>query len=289
MLHEALFIAFLAVTALRVGVHAGWSNPQTLFLGGLTVALPLAILLFSCSISRWAWRARLFLFVPLMCFVFRDLRQSVPLFHPVHVDTLLQTLDLRIFGLSLPEWLSGRFGPAATDAMSLCYALFFPYLLVCTIGWLFAAPRKARAFYSGLFTLYAIGFTGYTLLPALGPYATMSFAQPVHGFAITRMLLDAVPLGTNRADAFPSLHCAVTAFLLGFEALFGSGRRAAFCALPVCILWLSTLALRFHYGVDVLAGFLLAIACLFLSALLLRTRRNISSRTTIPHGARSWA
>ena len=281
MLHEVAFAAFLALTAARIGAAAGWLQAETLLYAALALAIPLVAWLARWWGGIWAGRLRLFAFVPLMCFVFQDLRRSIPLFQPGHVDALLETLDIRLLGLSLPHWLAGRFGPLPTELMSLCYGLFFPYLLASTVGWLFAPARKARAFYTGLFTLYAAGFVGYTLLPALGPYATMAFDTPVHGYGVTRLLLATVPLGTNQADAFPSLHCAVTAFLLGFDLLAGSRRRAAWCAGPVAVLWLSTLALRFHYGVDVLAGFGLAALCLALSAALLRaTPIQLSARTT---------
>ena len=271
MLHEAAFAVFLALMAARIGAAAGWLQPEALLYATLALAIPAMAWLDGRWGGIWAGRLRLFAFVPLMCFVFQDLRRSIPLFHPGHADALLQALDLRLLGLSLPHWLAGRFGAVPTEVMSLCYGLFFPYLLASAIGWLFAPASKAQAFYTGLFTLYAAGFAGYTLLPALGPYATMAFDTPVHGHGVTRLLLATVPLGTNRADAFPSLHCAVTAFLLGFDLLAGSRRRAAWCAVPVAVLWLSTLALRFHYGVDVLAGFGLAALCLALSSALLRT------------------
>ena len=286
MLHEAAFVAFLALTAIRLGAAAGWSQPETVLYAALALAIPVVASLDGGWGGVWAGRLRLFAFVPLMCFVFQDLRRSIPLFHPGHADSLLQMLDLRLLGLSLPQWFAGRFGALPTEIMSLCYGLFFPYLLASAIGWLFAPPRKAQAFYTGLFTLYAAGFTGYTLLPALGPYATMAFDTPVHGYGMTRLLLATVPFGTNRADAFPSLHCAVTAFLLGFELLAGSRRRALLCAGPVAVLWLSTLALRFHYGVDVLAGFGLAGLCLALSAALLRIPRMQPS--ALPSANRSF-
>ena len=270
MLHEAAFAAFLLLTSARIGVVDGWLQAEAVLYAALALAIPVLAWLARHQGGLWAWRLRLFAFVPLMCFVFQDLRRSIPLFHPGHVDTLLQTLDLKVFGLSPPHWLAGRFGPLPTEVMSLCYGLFFPYLLVSTIGFLFAPAHKARAFYTGLFTLYAAGFTGYTLLPALGPYATMAFDTAVHGYGTTRLLLATVPFGTNHADAFPSLHCAVTAYLLGFDLLAGSRRRAVWCAGPVAVLWLSTLALRFHYGVDVLAGFGLAGLCLAVAVALLR-------------------
>ena len=273
MPHEAAFLAVLTVIWARLAFSAGPLAPETMVYAALLAAIPAGI-----GLARWcgrrstgAWigRARLFAFLPLMWFVFGDLRRSIPLFHPGHADALLQGWDDRLLGCSLPRWFDGRLGPWPTEALSLCYGLFFVYLLAAATGWLFAAAAKARAFYAGLFTLYALGFAGYVTLPALGPYATMSFAHPVQGFGLTRLLLHVVPFGTNRADAFPSLHCAVTAFILGFDVLAGRPRRALCCALPVALLWLSTLALRFHYAVDVLAGFALSGCCLALAAALL--------------------
>ncbi len=276
MPHEAAFIAVLAWIWARLAASAGLLASETLVYAALVAAITAAPGLARACSRRWAgpWpgRIRLFAFVPLMWFVFGDLRRSIPLFHPGHADALLQAWDLRLLGCSLPQWFDGRFGALPTEALSLCYGLFFAYLLAAATGWLFAPAAKARAFYAGLFTLYAAGFAGYVTLPALGPYATMPFAHPVHGYGVTRLLLRIVPFGTNRADAFPSLHCAVTAFILGFDVIAGHRRRAAWCALPVALLWLSTLVLRFHYAVDVGAGFVLAGCCLALAAAMLLPR-----------------
>lgn len=289
MLHEAAFIALLALIWARLAASAGLTAPETLVYAALVVAIPAAAGLARWSGRRWQGacpgRARLFAFVPLMWFVFGDLRRSIPLFHPGHADALLQAWDLRLLGCSLPQWFDGRLGRGATEALSLCYSLFFAYLLAAAIGWLFAPAAKARAFYAGLFTLYAVGFAGYISLPALGPYATMPFAHPVEGAGVTRLLLRLVPLGTNRADAFPSLHCAVTAFILGFDLMAGHRRRAVWCALPVALLWLSTLALRFHYAVDVGAGFVLAAACLLVAAVLLPRTAPPRFTSAANHGA----
>ncbi len=270
MVHEAAFIAVLSLIWARLAASAGLLAAETLAYAVLVLTIPAGIGLARWAAWRWGgpWpgRARLFLFVPLMWFVFGDLRRSIPMFHAGHEDALLQAWDLRLLGFSLPAWFDGRLGAWPTEALSLCYSLFFVYLLAATVGWLFAPAAKARAFYAGLFTLYAVGFVGYTTLPALGPYATMAFAHPVQGWGVTRVLLAVVPFGTNQADAFPSLHCAVTAFILGFDVMAGHRRRAAWCTLPVALLWVSTLALRFHYAVDVGAGFGLTVLCLGLAA-----------------------
>jgi membrane-associated phospholipid phosphatase len=54
-------------------------------------------------------------------------------------------------------------------------------------------------------------------------------------------------------DVFPSVHVAASLYLLRFD--WRHWRRRFWWVLAPCIvLWLSTLYLRFHYFVDLLAG-----------------------------------
>lgn len=73
-----------------------------------------------------------------------------------------------------------------------------------------------------------------------------------------------VRLGGIRPDAFPSLHCAVPAFILAFDFIH-KRRRFWICLGPCVLLWFSTVYLRYHYLVDVLCGFLLAAGALALA------------------------
>jgi membrane-associated phospholipid phosphatase len=127
--------------------------------------------------------------------------------------------------------------------------------------------RTARAFYSGLFTLYGIGYLGYTVVPAIGPYVAMAdrFTVPLVGFWITDVLTALYPLGTNSCDAFPSLHVAASAYILLFDRRHRPAWYRAYLA-PCVLLWVSTVYLRYHYGVDVVAGFALAGVGLWVAA-----------------------
>ncbi|MBI3857133.1 MAG: phosphatase PAP2 family protein, partial [Planctomycetes bacterium] len=73
-----------------------------------------------------------------------------------------------------------------------------------------------------------------------------------------------VARGTTGVDVFPSLHCAVTAYLLGFD--FRHNRRRFWILLaPGVGLCLSTIYLRYHYAIDVAAGFALSALALALA------------------------
>jgi membrane-associated phospholipid phosphatase len=71
-----------------------------------------------------------------------------------------------------------------------------------------------------------------------------------------------VEQGSNRVDVWPSLHCAVSAFILGF-AWRHHRKEFHYLLLPVAGLWFSTLYLHYHYFIDVLSGFALAAFALY--------------------------
>jgi membrane-associated phospholipid phosphatase len=80
--------------------------------------------------------------------------------------------------------------------------------------------------------------------------------------------------GSIRVDTFPSMHCALPAFILGFDFLYHR-RRFWVGLFPCLLLWFSTIYLRYHYLVDAVAGFALAALAFFLA-----TRWRVRGRVT---------
>ena len=120
-----------------------------------------------------------------------------------------------------------------------------------------------RRLCAGTFTIYGIGLLGYALVPAGGPHFFPELAAvlgpELEGGFMTQLQARIVADGCIRVDAFPSLHCACSSFLLWFE--WHHARRWFWVMLAPCVgLWFSTMYLRYHYLVDVLAGFALAAA-----------------------------
>jgi hypothetical protein len=150
-----------------------------------------------------------------------------------------------------------------TDLFSACYLIYFPCLLLGCVHYFRGSLPTLRRFVIGLFTVYGIGFLGYTVLPALGPYLDPTLAPQFHGALaggwISHFNANLVLNGSNRVDVFPSLHCAVTLFILCFDRAHAP-QRFRFWFVPVIGLWIATVYLRYHYLVDVLAGFALAAA-----------------------------
>jgi membrane-associated phospholipid phosphatase len=190
---------------------------------------------------------------------FTLMRGAVPALRAQRYDHRLLALDLRLFGGSANVWLERFARPALTELLSACYLLFFPLLLVSCVRYFFWHKERLEGFFAGLFTVYGVGFLGYLLVPAAGPYLAFPelFDVPLLGGPITRLNQTLVAAGSNRVDVFPSLHCAVSTYILAYS--FRHQRREFWLLLlPIAGLCVATLYLRYHYLVDVLSGFLLA-------------------------------
>ncbi|QLQ26477.1 MAG: phosphatase PAP2 family protein [Dechloromonas sp.] len=264
--HEWLFGAYMLFMATGLLLTSGLADANTLsYMAGLLIAGGL-IALTTRRDTPAMWRTRL-LFYPLaMNVYFQLMRSAVPAVHPARMDTALRQIDQWLLPDTPSLLLEPLVTPWATEAFSFFYILFLPYLAFSVINYAIGDLHRLRAFTVGLFSLYGIGFLGYALVPAGGPYLAFpqEFTVPLLGGPITQWNAVVVGAGSNGIDVFPSLHVAVSSFLLGFD--FRHRRRRFWVYLVPCVgLWLSTLYLRYHYLVDLLFGFALATLALWLA------------------------
>jgi len=206
------------------------------------------------------WRPRLVYCAVVVQALFYLIRRAVDTLGVPLIDARLEQADLALFGFN-PNLALERFSPGPLmDLLSLCYLLaFLPYIAAAFFSYYRGDLETLQSFCAGLFTVYALGFLGYTLWPAVGPYSSMAdrFAAPLAGSWLTTAHHAFVARGTNGIDAFPSLHCALTGFVLAFDRRHAPSRFRLMLA-PVVLLWIATVFLRYHYLVDVAAGFALA-------------------------------
>lgn len=269
--HEWAFGLFWLSSAIRIAMGSGWQQDATLFTillivnGGLILAC-----------RRWEGQRRLqftrLLYYPLAInLTYGSLRTAVPAITSRRWDGELQRIDETILGGHPSVWLQGHVHPVVTELLSFCYLTFFFALLFSWIHYYRRGLDLARLFTAGFFTVYGLGFLGYTLVPAAGPHLDPAFAArftvPLEGWLFTKWNAALVEAGSNRVDVFPSLHTAVTAFLLGFDRRHAPGRYRLWLV-PTVGLWCSTIYLRYHYVTDVLAGFALAGLALWMTRIL---------------------
>jgi membrane-associated phospholipid phosphatase len=203
------------------------------------------------------------LFIVLIYLSFGDLIQYLH----ADVDPVLIRIDHYLFGVHPTVWMERRIVPWFTDVMSFCYFsyYFIPFTLVLTLY--LGSPRET--FNEGVFVLlfgYYLSFIGYILFPAIGPRYTLAHLQsvPLEASFFTDFVRDILNAAEhNKRDCMPSGHTQLALMVLFLSYRF---RRVLFyILLPiVCGLILSTVYLRYHYVIDLMAGTALAIFCLII-------------------------
>lgn len=266
MPQEIFFGAFLLITWVRLAFATGFLGVSSLFylvLIGVNVA---AIRFYRPAEAAWRWRVGLLFYPVAMNLVFAQMKIAIPAINPRVMDSALQAIDSLMIGENLSLRLQVITHPLLTELFSICYILFFPYLLFSMVYYFSSDLALLKKFVAGLFTVYGIGFLGYSFVPASGPYIAMAdqFQQPLTGFLVTGWNAAVVAKGSNGVDVFPSLHCAVSAFFLFFDRKHRPWRFWVYLA-PCIGLWISTIYLRYHYLIDVIFGFLLAAFALWVA------------------------
>ncbi len=264
--HEVFFGLFLLVTWVRLIFAEGLFGGDALLYLGLMAANVGAGWLCRCQGAPGRCRLGLAFYPIAMNLLYANMRLAVPRIHPQPMDAWLQHIDARLVGANLSLRLEPWVRPVFTEFFSLCYLLFFIYVLFSLVYYFLGDLVLLEKFILGLFTIYGIGFLGYSLVPAAGPCHAMAgqFSVPLHGWWFTRLNAAVVSRGSNGVDVFPSLHCAISCFLLFFDRRHRPWRFRLYLA-PCVGLWGSTIYLRYHYAVDLVCGFALAGLALWLS------------------------
>ncbi len=259
LLHEVFFGAFLFLTWARLVFAAGFFNRDALIYLLFLVVNAFAIYPSLVANTEYRWRLRLAYYPIAMNLAYAHMRVSVPLIHAGLEDEFLQKMDSWLIGTNLSLRIEPLVHPLWNEVFGFCYLLFLPYLTFSMVWYFVGDLALLKKFYSGLFTIYGIGFVGYTVLPALGPYLAMAdqFTVPFQGGWFTHWNAQVVGQYSNRVDIFPSLHCAVSSYLLFFDRMHKPW-RFRFYLVPCVGLWFSTIYLRYHYFVDLIVGFGLA-------------------------------
>jgi len=263
--HEWAFSLFLALTWGRLVARTGLTSPPSLALLGCLLASAAVILWSGREPAPWRWRVRLLFYPVLMGLTFYLMPAVVAALEVAHADALLVKWDSALLGQNINLAIQGWNPPVFTDLMMLAYVFFFYYLIAGPAYYCLHDLPRCRQCFAGLFVIYALGFIGYTFLPAGGPHRFLVFDQPLRGGWITGLAKPILDYASNGVDAFPSIHVAISLYLLVFDR-WNYRRRFWRLLVPCVALWVSTIYLRYHYCVDVVAGFSLAAIGLWVAA-----------------------
>jgi len=191
-------------------------------------------------------------------------------------DGTLLAIDQTLFGQTPAVFSQSAAAPWLTDLLSLCYLAYLLYLPSVVIHAALLANAASRRLGIYLFTGFAMGFAGYLLVPAVGPAFAFPelFRGPIPEGAVSRVVTKLIAAGSSGYDVFPSLHALITCILLDHD--WRHARRRFWIMIgPALGMLLSTIYLRYHYGVDVIAGLLMFVA-------LRQTFLKVEARTIAP-------
>jgi membrane-associated phospholipid phosphatase len=215
--------------------------------------------------SGWVRFVRWWYPVFLIPLIFTELQWLVHPINPVDIDPQLIAIDYALFGVHPTLWLERFTVPWLTEYMQLAYMAFYGLPLVLCVP----LYRQGRwpAFRVSMCAML-LGYYGsywlYFLTPARGPrfYLAADQTIPLTGLWLTTPMRTAInTLEGVQRDAFPSGHTAIALIILVMAGRYQP--RLFYPLLVVTVsLMVSTVYLRYHYVIDVVAGVLLAAVCL---------------------------
>ena len=177
------------------------------------------------------------------------------------MDSVLAAFDRAVcFGHDPVQAMQHIASPAMSEWMAFSYMAYLPMYPIC-FATLFVIDRRAFDETSLAITLcLALGFIGYTIVPARGPMFSEHFDVALNGYYLENIKEQLMDKYRAPRDCFPSLHTAVT--LLFLIQLRGRANKLFWGLVPmVATIPVACLYLRYHYLSDVLAGTALAVIC----------------------------
>ena len=185
----------------------------------------------------------------------------------VNRDAELLAADRFIFGETPAVLFDAHISWWITELLSMVYMtmMFFPpTLLVCLY---IKGDQKAFQRVSvGLMVICFLGYGGYFLVPAIGPvhFIPKAFQNHLLGGAMTNIEQNLQQQSRTPRDCFPSMHVAIPTLMNCFA--YSSFKPFLVAGLPLLTgIGLATLYLRYHYFVDILAGFILGLTVFYLT------------------------
>lgn len=236
-------------------------HPENVLLLGLYLGLG-GLLCYRDQISSMSdtagtWFDRLYPFV-YISLIFESLGWLLPYLKPWRADRFLRELDLLMFGVDPTVYLQRYVTPGLVELSSIAYVSYFvlPFFLI--VG-LYRSGHISELREWGtivILTLY-VNYLLYFLFPAKGPRFFTEYTVELEGLVIRELSKHVINFfEPNKFDVFPSAHVAVSlAVLYGHVRYYK--RYIVTVSLFVAGIVFSTVFLRYHYFVDVVAAVLL--------------------------------
>ncbi len=216
---------------------------------------------------------------PLVLFIYSQVHEYVPIINPRDFDWLLIQWDRALFGCDPTKLFADMYHPALTEFLQFSYITYFFMPLIHGIEWhVRRDDEKFTSFANTIIFSFYISYLLYFALPAIGPRFTLhsfaSLSEEIPGLWLTEFFRYAVntgggivagasPIATVHRDCMPSGHTMMTVANIIFAFKFKSKFRWVFVLFGASLIF-STVYLRYHYVVDLIAGAAIAVLAVWL-------------------------
>lgn len=225
--------------------------------------------------SRVALVLRSFYILPVGYLMYAQVGNYVPLVNPNNFDAVLASWDRAIFGVNPTEWIYRFANPILTEYFQIWYNFF--QLLLCVPAVSLYRQGRMKEFRIYAMTLlfgFFFSYLCYFAMPAIGPrFQIHDFAainRELPGIFLTESFRALINAGNNIRpgapnlyemiirDCMPSGHTMMSMLGILMVWRLRTGWRKLITVGGISII-LSTVYLRYHYVVDLMAGLTLAI------------------------------
>jgi membrane-associated phospholipid phosphatase len=281
---DKLFIAYAAIMAGLLAFAARHDAFALLLILGQVAAIGALIVIArnSSPVAVFLHHWYLLLYVP---FCYKQVPYLVNALRLHPADNTLAHWDLAMWKVDPVFWLSSMQSRFAVEFLQAVYTMFLPGSIALGIVlWLRMSREEFRRGTFAIALTFLISYLGYLLLPARGP-RFMDYASqypPLQGlwvFHSFQNILD--KLEGLQYDCFPSGHVAVVLVGCWIARRISSPVFYTFAAFAACITF-STVYLRYHYVIDVIAGMALAIIVIAVAPLLYHKLESGNGRSSSP-------
>jgi membrane-associated phospholipid phosphatase len=270
---DRLTLSFIALLATVILINYSLI-PSWPWLIGKYSALVLAILLLAALDERTPGR-RLFrflhAFIPIISIIviFNSLGDIIPYVRQRYYDDVLIRIDYLLFTAHPTVWMERFQNALLTAVLQVAYVSY--YFMPIALGAALFLRNKQGEFGTAVFTIilcFYLSYIGYLLFPAVGPRFTLTHLQTTDlqaGPMTLWIQRNLNALEHNKTDAFPSGHTAVALVSLFLAWKYRQRKLFRVLVPAVSALIVSTVYLRYHYVIDVIAGVLLAVLTIVIS------------------------
>lgn len=240
--------------------------------------------------SRFAHIIRSFYILPVGYMMYAQVHNYIPLINPNNYDVVLAEWDRAIFGVNPTQWIYRFAHPALTEYFQIWYNVFQLVMVVPAIEFYIRNQMlRFRLYAMALLFGFSLSYLLYFIMPAIGPrfevHDFYSIDRELPGLVMTKPLRDFINAGNNitpdmknpydvvNRDCMPSGHTMISVLGIMLSWHYRS-RWRWFITIGGISIIISTVYLRYHYVVDLMAGTVLAIMVFYLHPRLARLVRR---------------